>query len=267
MSSLRAVVLITALLSGLLQAAELKVAVLVQDPAQVSMQGDLLPSSTPGADLVAVTDELAREICRRIKARCSFSHVPFAEILPGVEDGRFDLGFGNFLRSPEREKRVAYSDPLFRSSSRLIGKPATARTFATKLGQPVSLASLRGARVAALEGSQQQAFLDGIAGERELAVLATSTTAEALDVLRKDGADFALLPIRTGYALISRDKAQHFVFVGPAVTAHGLGDAAHIVLAKQKNALRRAVNQAIAEIKADGTYLRIMQRHFPVFLD
>ena len=86
-------------------------------------------------------------------------------------------------------------------------------------------------------------------------------------MLRKDGADFALLPIRTGYALISRDKAQRFVFVGPAVTAHGLGDAAHIVLAKQKNALRRAVNQAIAEIKADGTFQRIMHRHFPVFLD
>ena len=267
MNSLRAIVLIAALFSGLLQAAELKVALLVQDPAQVSMQGDLLPSSTPGADLVAVTDELAREICRRINARCSFYYVPFAQILPGVEAGRFDLGFGNFLRAPEREKRVAFSDPLFRSSSRLIGTPATARAFATQLGQPVSLASLRGARVAALEGSQQQAFLDGIAGERALTVLPTSTTAVALDVLRSNGADFALLPIRTGYALISRDKAQHFVFVGPAVTSHSLGDAAHIVLEKQKTALRRAVNRAIAEIKTDGTFQRIMHRHFPISLD
>ncbi|MGC1518671.1 MAG: transporter substrate-binding domain-containing protein, partial [Azonexus sp.] len=127
MNRLRAIVLIAALFSGLLQAAELKVAVLVQDPAQVSMQGDLLPSSTPGADLVAVTDELAREICRRINTHCAFFYVPFAQILPGVETGRFDLGFGNFLRAPEREKRVAYSDPLFRSSSRLIGTPTTAR--------------------------------------------------------------------------------------------------------------------------------------------
>jgi ABC-type amino acid transport substrate-binding protein len=267
MNRIRALALIAALFSGLLQAAELKVAILVQDTAQLSMQGDLLPSSTPGADLVAVTDELAREICRRINARCAYSYVRLADILPGVEDGRFDLGFGNFLRSPEREKRVAYSDPLFRSSSRLIGKPATARIFATRLGQPVSLASLRDARVAALDGSQQQDFLDGIAGERALTVLATATTAEALDVLRRDGADFALLPIRTGYALISRDKAQHFAFVGPAVTTHGLGDTAHIVLAKQQAALRRAVNKAIREIKADGTFQRIMHRHFPVFLD
>jgi ABC-type amino acid transport substrate-binding protein len=267
MRRLRALALIALLFSGLLQAAELKVAVLVQDPAQVSMQGDLLPSSTPGADLVAVTDELAREICQRINARCAYSYVPFAKILPGVEEGRFDLGFGNFLRAPDREKRVAYSDPLFRSSSRLIGTPATARAFATQLGQPVSLSSLRGARVAALEGSRQQAFLDGIAGERALTVLPTSTTGEALDVLRNDGADFALLAIRTGYALISRDKAQRFVFVGPAATTHGLGDTAHIVLGKQKVALRHAVNRAIAEIKPHGTFRRIMQRHFRISLD
>lgn len=267
MNSIRALALIAALFSGLLQAAELNVAVLVQDPGQVSMQGKLIPSSTPGADLVAVTDELAREICRRIHAHCAFYYVHLADILPGVEAGRFDLGFGNFLRAPEREKRVAFSDALFRSSSRLIGTPANVRAYTTKLAQPVNLASLRGARVAALDGSRQQAYLDRIASERALTVVATSTTAEALDLLRNDSADFALLPIRTGYALISRDKAQRFVFVGPAVTAHGLGDTAHIVLEKQNSALRRAANKAIAEIKADGTFQRIMYRHFPIFLD
>ena len=49
MSSLHAIVLIAELFSRLLQAAKLKVAVVVQDPAQVSLQGNLLPSSTPGA--------------------------------------------------------------------------------------------------------------------------------------------------------------------------------------------------------------------------
>ena len=267
MNRRRALLLVAALFSGLLQAAELKVAVLVQDPAQVSMHGNLIPSGTPGADLVAVTDELAREICHRIQAHCTYHYVRLADILPGVEADRFDLGFGNFLRAPEREKRVAFSDPLFRSSSRLVGTPASARSFAARLGQPVSLASLRGARVAALDGSQQQRYLERIAGKRELTVRSTSTTAEALDALRDDEADFALLPIRTGYALISRDRAQRFVFVGPAVTAHGLGDTAHVVLAKRDNALRLAVNQAITEIKADGTFQRIMYHHFPVFLD
>ena len=49
MNRIRALALIAALFSGLLQAAELKVAILVQDTAQLSMQSDLLPSGTPGA--------------------------------------------------------------------------------------------------------------------------------------------------------------------------------------------------------------------------
>ena len=259
--------LVAALSSGALQAADLRVAVVVQDAAQVSPQGDLVPSVTAGADLVAFTDELAREICRRIRSRCAVSYVTFGEILPGVEDGRFDLGFGNFLRVPKREKRVAFSAPIFRSASRLVGSPASARAFAGRLGQAVNLDNLRGARVAAMEGSQQQAFLNVIAAERELTVVATATTAGAFDTLGNGSADFALLPMRTGYALISQDKARRFGFVGPAVADHGLGDTVHIILPKQKEALRRSLNRAIAEIRADGTFQRIMQRHFPVSLD
>ncbi len=267
MPAFRSLFLIAAMLSGALHAADLRVAVLVQDEAQVSPQGALVPSSTPRADLVAYTDELAREICRRIRSRCAVSYVTFGEILPGVEDGRFDLGFGNFLRVPKREKRVAFSEPIFRSASRLVGSPATARAFARKLGQAVRLDNLRGARVAAMEGSQQQAFLDAIAAERELTVVAAATTAGAFGALRNGSADFALLPIRTGYALISHDKPRRFGFVGPATADHGLGDTVHIILPKQKEKLRHALNQAIAEIRADGTGHRIMRRHFPVNLD
>jgi ABC-type amino acid transport substrate-binding protein len=216
---------------------------------------------------VAFTDELAREICRRIRSRCAISYVTFGEILPGVEDGRFDLGFGNFLRVPKREKRVAFSDPIFRSASRLVGSPATARAFAGRFGQAVNLDNLRGARVAAMKGSQQQAFLDGIAAERDLTVVATPTKGDAFDTLRNGSADFALLPIRTAYALISHDKSRRFGFVGPAVADHGLGDTAHIIVPRRKDQLRRSVNQAIAEIRADGTGHRIMRRHFPVNLD
>lgn len=267
MGALRILFLIAALVSSLLQAAELKVAVGVQDPQQVSLEGILIPSATVGADVVAATDELAKEICRRINASCSFHYVRFAEILPGVEDGRFDLGFGNFLRTPKREQHVAFSDSIFRSSSRLVGLPATARAFAGRLGQPVTLDSLRGAWVAAMEGSQQQEFLVGIAEQRQLTLVARPTMAEAVDALRQGNADFALLPIREGYAMISRDNTARLAFVGPAVADRGLGNTVHIAMPRGKDALRRSINKAIAEVRADGTAQRIMRRHFPVVLD
>ena len=263
----RSLVAVAALFCGLAHALELNVAIVVYDPAQVSAEGKRLPDSKPGADLMGVADELARETCRRINARCHFAYVPFAEILPGIESGRFDLGFGNVLRTPEREQRVAFSDPIWRSSSRLVGAPATALAYAGQLGQPVRVDNLRDARVAATAGSRQQDYLERIAGERKLTVLAAATPAETIDMLGDKRADFALLPIRTGYALISRDDPVRFEFVGPAVADHGLGDNVHIVLQKPNQKLRLAVNQAIAEIRADGTFQRIMHRHFPIFLD
>lgn len=263
----RSLIAATVLFCGLAQALELNVAIVVYDPAQVSAQGDRLPVGTQEPDLMGIADELARETCRRINARCHFSDVPFAEILPGIESGRFDLGFGNVLRTPDREKRVAFSDPIWRSSSRLVGAPATARTFAKQLGQPVRIDTLRDARVAATAGSRQQDYLERVAGERKLSVLAAETPADAIDMLRDNRADFALLPIRAAYSLISRDEPTRFEFVGPAVADHGLGDTTHIVLHKQNQRLRLAVNQAIGEIRADGTFQRIMQRHFPISLD
>ncbi len=266
-SAFRALFLIAGWCCSLVHAAELVVAVGVQDPAQVAMQGQALPSDMPGFEMVALNEDIAREICRRINARCSVHYVTVAEILPGIESRRFDIGFGNFLRSPERELQVAYSDAIWHSSSRLVGSPSAAKTFAGKLGQAVTLDNLRDARVIAVDGSQQRAFLQRIAGERGLTVIVTPTPVGAINALRDDTADFALLPILNAYALLSRDNPQQLEFVGPAVADRGLGGSVHIVLPKQQDELRRSVNHAIAAIRADGTFQRIVRQYFPLGLN
>ena len=267
MAAFRTLLLIAGWCCSLVHAAELVVAVGVQDPAQVAMQGQALPRNTPGFEMVALNDDIAREICRRINARCTLLYVTFAEILPGVESRRFDIGFGNFLRSPEREQRVAYSDAIWHSSSRLVGSPAAAKAFAGKLDQAVTLDNLRGARVVAIDGSQQLAFLQRIAGERGLTAIGTPAPVGAINALRDDTADFALLPILNAYALLSRDNPQQLEFVGPAIADRGLGGSVHVVLPKQQDELRRSVNRAIAASRADGTFQRIVRQYFPLGLD
>lgn len=265
MSGLRHLFLILALFSGLAQAGELTVALGMQDPLQV--RGGSAGNGFAGEQLVALNSDLAREICIRIKAHCTVVNQPIGEILQEVEAGRVDLGFGNFLRTPERERRVAFSDPLWRSSSRLLGAPATTRAFAAKLGQAVTLDNLRGARVAVIAGSQQHDYLVSIATEHKLTMLATPTTGDAVKALREKQVDFALLPVVYAYAQLSRDTTQQLAFAGPPVVAHGLGGSSHIALPKQKESLRRSVNQAIAAMRSDGTFQRIVLRHLPLGLD
>ena len=267
MDTLRTLLLALCLATGFAQASELRVAIGVQDPAQLAMSGNVIPPNMPGTELIAVNDDLAREICRRIHARCTVSFVPFNEVLPGIEDGRFDLGFGNLLRTPERDKRVAFSTPIWHSSSRMLGTPATAEAFATRLGQPLSLDNLRDARVATLEGSLQLTFLNAIASQRGLTVVTRKTAQEVLETLRDNTADFGLLTVLSAYALLNRDTTRQIEFVGSAVADRGLGGTVHIALPRQNDALRLSVDQAIAAIRADGSYQRIARRHFPLGLD
>jgi ABC-type amino acid transport substrate-binding protein len=247
------------------QARELRVALGAQDAIQLhSSVGMARPQ--PGG-LSGFNEALAREICRRVAARCVISSMTFAEILPGVEAGQFDLGFGNYLRTPEREKRVAFSEPIWRSSSRLVAKPQVAQDLARRIKQEVTLDTLRGVRVAAIEGTQQHVYLRRVAEEQALSVVPFKTMGESLAGLKQNRVDFSLLPMLSAFAQFATEAPGSFEFVGPPVVDRGLGGTVHIAIPSQKEDVLLVVNQAILAMRADGTYQRIVRQFFPFSLD
>ena len=247
------------------QARELRVALGAQDAIQLhSSVGMARPQ--PGG-LSGFNEALAREICRRVAARCVISYLTFAEILPGVEAGQFDLGFGNYLRTPEREKRVAFSEPIWRSSSRLVAKPQVAQDLARRIKQEVTLDTLRGVRVAAIEGTQQHVYLRRVAEEQALSVVPFKTMGESLAGLKQNRVDFSLLPMLSAFAQFATEAPGSFEFVGPPVVDRGLGGTVHIAIPSQKEDVLLVVNQAILAMRADGTYQRIVRQFFPFSLD
>jgi len=263
MRAILSVVLLLLACASVAQAGQLRIALGVQSNAsQLSGKG-----SSQDGGLTAFNEDLAREICRRINARCVTRHVLFGEILPGIEGEKFELGFGNYLRTPEREKQVAFSDPLWRSSSRLLAVPTTAQRFVTRLGREPELTSLRGARIGVVADSQQHRYLKNMAKAQELTVLTATTIGDALALLREGKVDFCLFPMLSAYAMLNFEPAGAFEFVGRPLTESGLGGTVHIALPKTDLALRASVNQAIAAMRADGTYHRIVRRYFPFSLD
>ena len=248
------------------QALDLRVALGVQD-VQVAQRAGASKNEVQGGGLTAFNEDLAREICRRMSARCITSNLEFAEILPGIEAQKFELGFGNFLRTPAREERVAFSDSIWRSSSRLVALSQTAQHFAAQQGRDVALDRLREARIVAIADSQQFLYLQTLAAENRLTLIAAKTMADIVVLLRTDKADFCLLPVLSAYALIGREAPGQFEFFGPAEARHGLGGSVHIALPKGDEALRLGVNKAIAALRADGSYHRIVRRYFPFSLD
>lgn len=71
----------------------------------------------------------------------------------------------------------------------------------------------------------------------------------------------------SAYSFIGAEPGSRFEFFGPPEMARGLGGTVHIVLPKDDEARLLAVNGAIAALRADGSYHRIMRRYFPFSLE
>jgi ABC-type amino acid transport substrate-binding protein len=227
-------------------------------------QGTANGSSAQPAGTGPLKEELAREICQRLYRRCSYSSQRVGDILPGIEAGSFDLGFGMFLRTPERERRVLFSDAAWQASSRLLTTPGLAADYVASHGSEASLATLHGARVIALNGSAQHAALAARAEIQQLAVSGAATLAAVIAAVTAGEADFALVPVFSAYTVLRHDTTQPYEFSGPPLTGEGLGGSGHIALARGADSLRKKVNEAMTAMRADGTWQRIMRRHLPI---
>ncbi len=206
---------------------------------------------------------LVREICRRIDAKCVFSRVRFQEMIPGVEDGRYQLGVGNFLRTAEREERVAFSQPIWNSSSRLLARTQAGASSGKAVDREMRFENLRNVRLAVLDGSQQHRYAQKRAEAQGLELLPLISTRQCLDALRRGEADFALVFVLGAFVLLDRNSSPQLDFVGPAMVSDGLGGSIHIALPKNDPALLAAVDGALAGMRRDGSFQRIWRRHFP----
>jgi ABC-type amino acid transport substrate-binding protein len=208
----------------------------------------------PDGGLTGFNVDIMRALCRAMAATCRFDEMPFQDVLEAVASGRYEVGLANFLRTPEREARVTFSAPYWRSSSSVVGPPAE-----TDRAVPQAMA---GRRLAVIRDSRQHAYAKGIAGS--LAALVEAPHLNDLWRALRDGrAELALVPTLAALGFLMSEEGKAFSTVGTPLMDDGLGGTVHIVLARGRPDLKAAVDDAIAAIRADGSYQEVNRRYFP----
>ncbi|MBP2297294.1 substrate-binding periplasmic protein [Azospirillum rugosum] len=214
------------------------------------------PFSRREADgtLVGFNVDFGNALCRVLQVTCSMETAPFNQLIDEVAAGHYDLGIGNVLRTPEREKRLLFSTPYWRSSSSLLGQ----RGF-----PELTLAdAARGRRIAVVRGSQQYDVLARMSGPGT--TLLVVPTLEDLWVALLDGrAELVLAPTLKAVHFLLSDAGQRFETIGTPMTDNGLGGPVHMVLPLSHPDLKAAVDRAIAAVRSDGTYQSINRQYFP----
>lgn len=200
--------------------------------------------------LVGFNVDIAQAICRELKRECRLETRRFPEVIPEVASGAAAIGLANFLRTPEREKQVAFSIPYWRSSSAFVGRDGDAP--ATERG-----------RICVIAGSMQEAWLAAAERRGQAEVVAHESNQSVLDQLAAGVCPVALLPTMQALPFLQSEAGRGFGFIGAPLAGEGLGGAVHLVVRPGDSALLEAVNRAIDTLISSGEHERLARQYFP----
>lgn len=244
---LSAAVLTAATLSQSLAA---PVSTLTPGTLKIGMEGTYPPFTYKDAqgNLTGFDVDIAKAVAAKLGLKPEFVLTEWSGILAGLQANKYDVIVNQVAITPERQQSIGFSAPYVYSTPQIIVKKNS--TF-----NPKTLADLKGKRVGSSLGSNYEKQLQAAGG---INVVTYPGAAEVL-------ADLATGRIDAGYndkLLVNYlIKSQNLPIKGAGL---GKADAMGIAMKKNNTALKAAIDKALLQMKADGTYAKISRQWFGV---
>lgn len=215
---------------------------------RVAMSGQYPPFNYFDAQnhLVGFDVDIARETAKRIGLPVKLITLRWDGILAGLTAGRYDLIIGSMAITPERAKAVDFSDPYYVSGAQVFARPGSRTAMAGNLDGAVVGVNLGTTYEATVRKKQAVAAVRTYGGMAEMLLDLGNKRIDALVTDR-------LVGLNAG-----KSQASPVVPVGNLLYTETIG----IAMAKDQPDLRRAVNDALAGMRRDGTYGRLSRTWF-----
>jgi len=196
--------------------------------------------------------DIAKAICAKMSADCTFQAVPWNDIIAGLEANKYDLIVASMAYSKERAARIDFSEPYYRSHSVLVGDEKF---------QDSSPEALAGVRIAVESGTIQAEYLKKAYSKSTILLGEDQPAARRLLIEKK--ADLLIGDAIELLTFMETPEGSAYSYVGDPISSEFLQSSAHITAHKGNRALLARVNAALKDIKLNGTYDRINDAYFP----
>jgi ABC-type amino acid transport substrate-binding protein len=187
--------------------------------------------------------DLMREICKRADFKPEFQNVTYDVIIPGLGNNLYDMAISAMTITEEREQQIDFSDPYFNADQSLL-VPSNSEIKST-----VDLADATvGVQLGTTGAEQAEEFQsEGTVGE----VRTFDTVEDTFAALENGQVDAVInaLPV-------SQERADRSDGRLEVVETIPTGEQYGIAFPKDSE-LVDPVNEALAEIKEDGTYEKL----------
>lgn len=190
--------------------------------------------------------DLADALCESMRVKCTYHFLRIDEVIDALASDKAEYAAVTLLATPERQKKVLFSKPFYRSLSIWLAKPSVVP------GTPnVSVAVVRGsvqAKYAEMQGWK---------------VLPVATHLDQLQALANGNADTALAPMLTAVAFTSDKRIQALGLQSMPVTEPMLSGDVRLSVNPRHPEIKEQLDAAIDQVKSDGRFDRINTRHLP----
>jgi polar amino acid transport system substrate-binding protein len=205
-------------------------------------------NTTADGELVGFDVDIAKALCEAMGRECEIVAQDWDGIIPGLVQGKYDAIVASMSITPERQETIDFTNPYYSNYLALVAKDGGSFTMDDVEDKTI------GAQRATV-ASQWAEDQFGRRGDVKLYDTQTAAysdlTAGRIDVLVSDYLPVAeWLKDNPDYALIG-DKID-------------IGDKIGIGIRKGEDELKEALNAALDQIRADGTYKAINDQYFPV---
>jgi polar amino acid transport system substrate-binding protein len=206
-----------------------------------------------GSEPIGADIDIAREVAKRVGREAEFHNIGFDAIVAALLGQQCEAIISGMNNTPERAKTVDFVDYLNVGQSLVVPK-----------GNPLGITSLEtlcghaaGAQVGTtnLDTLNQANEACVAAGQDAVEVTTFKSDADAMLALKANRLDAYETDSSVAAYYIAQDP-ETFEFGGPAIGAIPVG----IAFRKEDTALRDQVQQAIADMYADGTMATILEK-------
>jgi len=226
------------------------VALAQQPPLRVALTGKYPPFSyyEQQGQLAGFDVDVSREIAKRLGREIEIVATEWDGILAGLLADKYDAIIGSMAVTPERAGKVSFSEPYYRSGAQLF-------VHRDNPGMVYSIDECGGCKVAVVLGETFQQYLERNYPEVEVVTLESSVEIfKLLEQHRITG--FVSDRLVGAYQIKIADRP--FVPVGDMLYAEEMA----IPVRKENAKLLADINDALRQMREDGTMRRIHQQYF-----
>ncbi|MCD5361022.1 transporter substrate-binding domain-containing protein [Chromobacterium aquaticum] len=244
-------VLVMAGLAGQVFAADLLDTVKQRGSLKIALEGTYPPFNFKDAkqQLTGFDVEIASEIAKRLKVKPEFTTAEWSGLLAGLQAGKFDIVVNQVGVTDKRKDVFDFSQAYTYSSAQLIVRKNESRAFK-------SLADLKGKKLGVGQGSNYADMAKAVPGIEVKTYPGAPEYLQDLASGRVDAAlnDSLLIPFAIKQAKL------------PLKAGAPVGEVATMAIpfAKNNPQFKAALDKALTDMKADGSFKKISVKWFGI---